>query len=576
MSAFAEDPPRENDNEEEYDEEEDYDEEEIDTDWVFSSVKRPVDIYLPDEDKWFAGTLLRVVDAIERLALVSYDDEDFADETIPFEDLRPGQLPSKKRQKEKKAAEKRLAAAAAAAAGQSSNANNTLSLVNEVKFKRYLTDVILGEEFVPSNWQPCLEKACPELIDQLIARLSVLAANGTNLAKADLQEFDRSLHQSKVQQDCYLYRDDSYLIAVPLHLPPLNHTSGTYVNKKEQEKQAAARQTQLRMGAFILKKDASEILGVLSDDEYMEMLGIASANHEAVVPVKLLDIASATGGMPLPIKEPHNESNKISVVIPRILHALDQWNATHHGEELLELFCCSIKSDSSEDASNDTDTASVSPGSKVAREDILQRALQTQCHRLSITQVFTSTCTFSVPVTGGTCGALQDAQRTRCSFTEWQDLMRRQRAHSVGDGSTAASVASGSNKVRSDSVISILSEKDSVSGKSRSGSIVTEKDAADAYQKSHHSTHKSPRTPAAITLLAAEPEESGKQVKRNSRAARRAAAEDEDDSEKLDENNDKRASVDEGNSFEDESHKKKSLSNARTQQKHNNKKNCGK
>eukprot|EP01033_Poteriospumella_lacustris_P003380 gene3380-2501_t len=472
MSAFATessaDPELQAENEDEYDEDEDYEEEEeIDTDWVFSSVKRPVDVYLSDEDRWVAATLVRITDSVDRLALVSYDDEDFDDETIPFEDLRPGQLPSKKRQKEKKAAEKRAASNAAAQANQAaaaSAASQQSGAVNEIKFRRYLTDMIVNDQFVTASWQPTLEAATAPIIDKLIALLATFTAANANgpveaqKVRADLQEFDRSLHQSRNQHDCFLYRNDTYLVQVPLHLPPIVYPAGTFVNKKEQEKQAASRRTQVRLGAFVLSTDGSKVLQFLDEDEYMQKMGTwAHASSDEFAKINLIEFANATGAMPLPVQEPHNQSNKSPVLIARILHAIDEWNANHSGEEVMDLFTIGGDPAGSESASEVGSTGSSS--TTVSREDIVAQALQRECHRISTKFVFTATSTFHA---NGALTQLVDCYRTKLSFTGWQDALRRQHAHGGQEDGTG-------EKLRSDSVVSASSDQ---TGKSRSSSIV--------------------------------------------------------------------------------------------------------
>lgn len=473
MSAFATessaDPELQDENEDEYDEDEDYEEEEeIDTDWVFSSVKRPVDVYLSDEDRWVAATLVRITDSVDRMALVSYDDEDFDDETVPFEDLRPGQLPSKKRQKEKKAAEKRAASTAAAQANQAAAAtaaSQQSGAVNEIKFRRYLTDMIVNDQFVTASWQPTLEAASAPTIDKLIALLATFTAANANgpveaqKVRADLQEFDRSLHQSRNQHDCFLFREDTYLVQVPLHLPPIVYPAGTFVNKKEQEKQAAARRTQVRLGAFVLSKDGSKVLQFFDEEEYMQKMATwARAPNDEYAKINLIDFANATGAMPLPVQEPHNHSNKSPVLIARILHAIDEWNTNHSGAEVMDLFTIGGDNTGSESASEVGSTCS---STTVSREDVISQALQRECHRVSTKYAFTATSTFHV---NATLTQLLDCYRTKLSFTGWQDALRRQHAHGGQgeDGSTG-------EKLRSDSVVSASSDQ---TGKSRSSSIV--------------------------------------------------------------------------------------------------------
>lgn len=576
MSAFEEERVREgnedgnNDNGDSYyDDDDEYDGEEevVDTDWVFSSVKRPVDIYLPDEDKWFAGTLMKIVDPIDRIALVSYDDEDFADEKVPFEDLRVGTLPSKKREKEKKAAEKRVAAAAAAHASNTntnSNSNNTSAssqaAVNEIKFKRYLCDLIIGDEFV-LTWQPPLEKASLSDIDQLLTLLPTLAASQpTDNTKppADWQEFRRSLQQSRTYQDCYVLRDDVYLVSIPLHLPPIVRTPGTFISQKEQEKLASLRQTQFRLGAFLLKKDASVVLEVLSEETYMERLASAQTlGKETVSSVNLIDLPHGT--MPLPAKEPHNQSNKAAVLVARVLHAIDLWNATHTGEDTLDIFCPVKRSQEEGDQQSETlsETTTTTTQSKSAvsgelrfsREEVLLNALRSECHRWSTKRFFNATCTFHTTMASSPL-VLTDAHRSPRSFTDWQDLLRRQRAQSLGNESmlstqsdlsqatpatpAAAALGVGGGKVRSDSVMSALSDKDAggVVSKSRSGSIVTEKDRGQNKSRSGSAVDqdltgkgKTQGTAGKTQGTTAGAVASTTTVRLNSRAARRQAEE---------------------------------------------------
>lgn len=596
MSAFAE----ENDTEKElqqqvdnhdndnnsYDDdggEDDYYSEDIDTDWVFSSVRRPVDVYLPDEDKWYAATLLRVVDAIDRLALITYDDEDFADETVPFEDLRPGTLPSKKRQKEKKAAEKKAAAAAAATASASASAAQTataINTVNDVKFRRYLTDLVLGEDYSPASWQPSFERASVPMIDQLLAYFASFTTQNNltdQINRADLQEFDRSLHQSRTSLDCFLFKDECYMVQIPLHLPPIVYAPGHFVDKKQQEKQAAARRTQLRIGYFLLKKDCSEVMQVLSEEEYFQNLSYS----ETCKALNLLTFASTTGAMPLPTKEPHNQSNKSAVLIARVLHAIDQWNEQHlsDGEQQLELFCVPVKkNDSEEEITASSTTYSTSPieATQRAREDVLIQALNHNCHRIVSHIYYTSTSTFHVSYQRQhetsnqkhNAWAMTHCHRTHLSFTEWQDVLRRQRAHQNED---AHSENNHGTKTRSDSVMSAVSDSTTntntntksrsssivdpvpMTSKSRSGSIVNPNEGLATVSTStvngggksrsgsavdtdlHKAVHsKGAHSKGSVNNSASSASGSDKtveKVKLNSRAARRAAEEEEEELE---------------------------------------------